>query len=106
MDWEGYGPKECSWVPARDILDSELIREFRAREGTELEGTSGAVPRRGGPVRFCALLIRIIRSSPDSFLIPYLCGPLCVTLAGLLNYAIASGSSVSFFSLLFLCVLL
>ncbi len=67
------------------------------------------------PVRFCALsclrfatwwryfplvslslLIRIISSSPDSFLIPYLFGPLFVTLAGLLNYACASGSSVSF----------
>ena len=46
VDWEGYGPEERSWVPAKFIVDKTLIRQLQA----SLPGPSGVGHRRGGPV--------------------------------------------------------
>ncbi|KAL6490822.1 hypothetical protein MHYP_G00011670 [Metynnis hypsauchen] len=53
LNWDCYRSEERSWVLVRHILDPELIRELR-RTRTAGLGTSGAVPRRGGPLRHSA----------------------------------------------------
>ncbi|KAK1805422.1 hypothetical protein P4O66_019738, partial [Electrophorus voltai] len=47
VDWEGYRPKEQSWVPSRHILDCDLFWAFRQNHAAGL-GMSGAASSRGG----------------------------------------------------------
>ncbi|KAK3513179.1 hypothetical protein QTP70_009774 [Hemibagrus guttatus] len=71
VDWEGYGPEECSWRDAADILDPSLSEDFHRDHqdkaalwprGRPRRRTPGGVPRGGALSRSVQDLVT--RGSP------------------------------------------
>ncbi len=55
VDWEGYGPEERSWVPARDILDHSLIDDYNQQ--VRSAGRPRGAPRGRGTVTVHGLTV-------------------------------------------------